>query len=160
MEGLNNEVVIASNPLARQEALVAEFEFLDDWRERFKEIINFGNRLAELPSEFKQDLNLVRGCQNRVWIGSRFIEDKVFYYADSESQIVKGLIAMLVYAFSGFTPNEILNTPPHFIAQLGLDKSLLSNRLNGLQAALVRIRQLALGYQLVIEAGVGKKHLV
>ena len=133
-----------------QQQIVEDLSFLDDWRERYREIITLGEALQPMPGNLKSDLNLVRGCQNRVWVASRFEDGKVFYMAESEAQIVRGLVAILLKCYSGFTPDEILNAPASFIHDLNLGENLTKSRVNGLSSILARIKQYAMSYKLVL----------
>lgn len=134
--------------IQKQKSLVAEFREIDDWRERYRAIIEMGEELPPFPEEFRTDENLIKECQNKMWLASAFIDGRVVFYADGESQIVKGLAAILVLLYSNHNPNEILDTPADFIPQLQLGENLTRNRSNGLAALVTRIKQSALKYQL------------
>ena len=136
--------------LEKQRELIEEFQEIEDWRERYRAIIECGSELPALPSALKTDANLIRECQNRVWLaGRKEDKDLIFYFADGESQIVKGLAAMLVDLYSGHTANEILNTPAEYVEALGLGENLTRNRSNGLTALVGRVKRIALTYQLL-----------
>jgi cysteine desulfuration protein SufE len=132
----------------KQRELIEEFREINDWRERYRAIIEYGEELGSLPEEFRQDYYLIKECQNRAWLGACFREGKVVYYADAESQIVKGLAAMLIELYSNHTTSEILNTPAEFIPELQLGENLTRNRTNGLGALVSRIKRIALGFEL------------
>jgi cysteine desulfuration protein SufE len=133
-----------------QQQIVEDLAFLDDWRERYREIIALGSTLPPFPETLKIERNLVRGCQNRVWVSSRFDNGLVFYQAESEAQIVRGLAAILVKCYSGFPPDDILNAPATFIHDLKLGENLTRSRVNGLSSILTRIKQYAMSYKLVL----------
>jgi cysteine desulfuration protein SufE len=134
---------------AKQQELISDFEELEDWRERYRAIIEFGEELAPLPPEFRHDKYLVKECQNRVWLGAlQKADSSVEYFADGESQIVKGLAALLINLYSGHTADEILNTPAEFVQALRLGENLTRNRTNGLAALVSRIKRFALQFQL------------
>ncbi|OOV86916.1 SufE family protein [Oceanospirillum linum] len=126
--------------------LVDEFEFFDDWMDKYQYIIDMGKKLPEFPSEWKTDLNKIDGCQSQVWIHHEFADGKIKLHAISDAAIVSGLIAMLLRIYDNRTPADILATTPEFLAKLGLDKHLSPTRSNGLHAMLQRIGELATRY--------------
>ena len=130
-----------------QEALVAEFEGLDEWEDRYRQIIKFGREMKDLPEEYRIDKNKLDGCQSQVWIHAEIKEGKVYLYADSDAMIVKGLIAMLVNVYSGHTPDEILSNPPEFLTKLKIDNHLSPTRKNGLSAMLKQIQNYAIVFK-------------
>lgn len=124
--------------LQTQARLVADYQSLPAWEERYQKIIALGRSLPPLPEEFRTDANKVRGCSSTVWlfatiesVGGR---DLITYHSDSDAAIPKGLVALLVQVYSGHTAKEILAAPPEFIEELGLNQNLSSNRANGLTA--------------------------
>lgn len=129
------------------EELLEEFALFDDWNDRFQYIIELGDSLAELPEEFRVDANLVQGCQSRVWLKERVRPGNppvIEFAADSDSQIVKGLIAILVMLLSGRTAREILETDIEGVFErLDLKRHLSRSRSNGLSSMIKRIRVLA-----------------
>jgi cysteine desulfuration protein SufE len=135
----------------KQNRLIQEFNEIEDWKERYRAIIEFGDELPPFPEELRIDENLIKECQNRTWLASKLINGHVIFYADGESQIVKGLAAILVYLYSNHDPAEILNTPVEFINKLKLGENLTRNRSNGLAALVVRIKQNTLRHQLALK---------
>jgi cysteine desulfuration protein SufE len=131
----------------KQNELVERFKDLNDWEERYTQIIKLGRELADLPEEFRLDKNKIDGCQSQVWIHAEFNDGKIFIYADSDAMIVKGLIAMLVNVYSGHTPEEILSSPPEFLKEIGVDTHLSPTRKNGLSAMLKQIQMYALAFK-------------
>lgn len=127
--------------------LVDEFEFFDDWMDKYQYIIDMGKQLPAFPEEWKTDLNKINGCQSQVWIHHEFKEGKIKLYAISDAAIVSGLIALLLRIYDNRTPADILATQPEFLAKLGLDKHLSPTRSNGLHAMLQRIGELATSYK-------------
>ncbi|WP_417594200.1 SufE family protein [Oceanospirillum sp.] len=126
--------------------LVDEFEFFDDWMDKYQYIIDMGKKLPEFPDEWRTDLNKIDGCQSQVWIHHEFADGKIKLYAISDAAIVSGLIAMLLRIYDNRKPADILATTPEFLAKLGLDKHLSPTRSNGLHAMLQRIGELATHY--------------
>jgi len=133
--------------LQLQAALVERFEALPDWEERYKLIIAYGRTLASLPEAFRTEANKVRGCASTVWLAAAFDGRVVTYHADSDAILVRGLIALLLAVYSGHTPQEILDAPPAFIEELGLNTHLTTNRANGLSAMVRQLMVYALAFK-------------
>ena len=123
--------------------IVDEFEFLDDWMDRYQHIIDLGRKLPPYPSEFQTDDYKVRGCQAQVWFHVDERDGKLYFEAISDAAIVSGLIAMLLRAYSGFSPREILDAGHDFIDRIGLTAHLSPTRGNGLNAMLRTIQNYA-----------------
>ncbi len=123
--------------------IVDEFEFLDDWMDRYQHIIDLGRKLPEFPSEFQTDEYKVKGCQAQVWFRADQRNGKLFFRATSDAAIVAGLIAMLLRAYSGFPPRTILDAGHGFIDEIGLTDHLSPTRGNGLHAMVRTIRRYA-----------------
>jgi len=117
-----------------QQDLIDEFEFLDDWMDRYRHIIDLGQRLEDFPEEWMTDEFKVRGCQSQVWLVPEHKDCRIIFHAASDAAIVSGLIAILLRIYSNRTPAEILETPPSFIEGLGLDEHLSPSRANGLHS--------------------------
>ncbi len=131
----------------KQAELVNEFKELDDWDDKYAQIIKMGRQLPEFPAEYKIDKNKIEGCQSQVWIHAELKEGKVVLQADSDAMIVKGLISMLITVYSNHSPDEILISPPDFLNEIGIDKHLSLTRKNGLGAMLKQIQMFALAYK-------------
>ena len=131
----------------RLEELVENFEFLDNWEERYRLLIDLGRQLPPLPAEAQIEANRVEGCTSNVWlIHSVRAGDppRLEFSADSDAFIVKGLIAIILMAYSGRTPDEIQATDIEALfTQLGLEQQLTPNRRNGFFAMVERIREIA-----------------
>lgn len=138
-----------SNPVGIElPELLENFEFLDDWMERYRYIIELGKRLPELPEAQRTAENKVLGCQSQVWlvVGESSDPERLVFEADSDAHIVRGLVAMLLVMFSGKTRDEIRDLDPRPIfAELGLDQHLSQGRSNGLLSMVGRIKALAAG---------------
>ena len=128
--------------LAQQE-LVEEFEMFDNWMDRYQYIIDMGKQLPDFPEERRTDEFKIQGCQSNVWMCHEQVGDKLVFKATSDAAIVSGLIAVLLRIYSERTAEEINQTEPHFLKDLGLDKHLSPTRSNGLHAMLERIYQVA-----------------
>jgi cysteine desulfuration protein SufE len=130
-----------------QNNIVEEFARFTKWEDKYKHIITIGKTLPELPEEYRTETNKVTGCQAHVWLHADFKDGLVHFYADSDAMIVKGLIALLLRLFSDRSPQEILETQPDFIQQIGMDRHLSMNRSNGLAAMVKQIKLYALVFQ-------------
>lgn len=117
-----------------QEELIEEFQFLDDWMERYRYIIDLGKALPDFPEDWMTDEFKVRGCQSQVWLVPEHKDGRIVFHATSDAAIVSGLIAILLRIYSNRTPQEILATPPSFIEGVGLDEHLSPSRSNGLHS--------------------------
>lgn len=132
--------------LNTQMQIVAEFEALESWEDRYKRIIQIGRELPPLPTEDQRDEHKVRGCSSTVWLLADRDQGLVTYRADSDAVIVRGLVALLLRVYSGHSPQEIINAEPAFIEELGLNTNLSSNRANGLSAMVKQIKTYALAF--------------
>jgi len=117
-----------------QAELIEEFEFLDDWMDRYRYIIDLGRTLDDFPEEWMTDEFKVRGCQSQVWVVPEHKDGRIIFHATSDAAIVSGLIAIVLRIYSNRTPQEILATPPSFIQGVGLDEHLSPSRSNGLNS--------------------------
>ena len=129
----------------REAELLADFEVFDDWADRYRYLIELGEKLPALPDEFKTEANKVQGCQSQVWLRAEKNGDQVIFSADSDSAITRGLIALLVRLFSGLTSAEIAGANLTFIEKLGFAKHLSISRANGFASMIQMIKRLAAG---------------
>ena len=130
-----------------QNEVIEEFADFTDWLDKYQLLIDLGNELPPLEDQFKTEDNLINGCQSRVWITSSYNDGKVFFAAESDALIVKGLIALLLRVLSCHTPQEILDADLYFIDRIGLREHLSPTRSNGLLAMVRQIRVYALAYK-------------
>lgn len=130
-----------------QEDIINEFDFFDEWDEKYGYVIELGKKLPELKEEEKLPENIIKGCQSQVWMVSAFEDGKVYFKADSDAIIVKGLISLLIRVYSGHTPDEILSTDLFFLDKIGMMKHLSPTRSNGLAAMAKQIKLHALAYK-------------
>jgi cysteine desulfuration protein SufE len=128
--------------------IVEEFSLFDSWDDKYEYIIDLGKKLPPLESQFKIDENRVKGCQSTVWLATDYRDGKVFYKAESDAVIVKGLISMLIRVLSGHTPDEILEAKLDFIQQIGMTAHLAQTRSNGLLAMVKQMKNFALAYKI------------
>lgn len=131
-----------------EQEIVEEFSLFDNWDDKYEYIIDLGKKLPPLEEVYKTDDNRVRGCQSTVWLAADFRNDRVFFKADSDSTIVKGLISILIRVLSGQTPDAIVGAKLDFIAQIGMTSHLAQTRSNGLLAMVKGMKNYALAYKL------------
>ena len=130
--------------------LQEQFDKVSSWDERYKKIIEMGKALPKLDSEYKTEALLVKGCQSQVWLKAELTDQKTLLIkGESDSVIVQGLLALLVFVYSDQTPDDILKTPPEFLEDLGLKKHLTPNRANGVYAMVKQILYYAQAFQLL-----------
>ena len=129
-----------------EKAIIDEFSVFEDWMEKYEYIIELGKSLDIIDEREKVEENLIKGCQSRVWLSSRFEDGRIFFSADSDAIITKGIIALLVRVYNGRTPEEILSSDFSFIGEIGLKENLSPTRANGLVSMINQIRNYALAY--------------
>lgn len=134
----------------RQKEIVAEFEKIEDWEERYRKIIALGRDLPTFPEEHRADKNKVEGCQSQVWLHAELLEGNVFYIADSDAAIVRGLIAMILRVYSGRPPGEVVEASADFVNQIGLGQHLSPTRSNGLASMLKQIKYYAMAFNTIL----------
>ncbi len=130
-----------------QDEVIDEFSAFDDWMDKYALLIELGNSLSPLDEQFKVESNLIEGCQSRVWLHAEYSDGKVFYQAESDAVIVKGIVSLLIKVLSGHTPREILDTHLYFIEQIGLTEHLSPTRSNGLLAMVKQMRLYAMVFK-------------
>lgn len=135
-----------------QDEVIAEFEDFTDWMDKYQMLIDLGNDLDELNSKYKNDQNLIDGCQSRVWLQCDYKDGRLVFTADSDALITKGIIALLIRVLSGHTPKEILDADLYFIDRIGLRQHLSPTRSNGLLAMVKQIKAYAIAYRAKEEA--------
>jgi cysteine desulfuration protein SufE len=135
----------------KQDAMIARFKAIPDWEDRYREIINQGRSLPPFPEEHRLEKNKVKGCQSQVWMHAWHADGRAFFAADSDATIVKGLIALVLEAYSGQTFDEIIATPATFVDGLGLGQNLSQSRANGLSAMLKQVKLYALAFKTIAE---------
>ena len=128
--------------------IIEEFSVFDEWIDKYEYIIDLGKSLPVIDEKEKSDSNLIKGCQSRVWLSSSFNEGKIFFSADSDAIITKGIISLLIRVYNGRTPQEILSSDFSFVEKIGLKENLSPTRANGLVAMIKQIKSYALGYNL------------
>lgn len=123
--------------------IVEEFSMFDEWLDKYEYIIELGKSLSEYTEDKKTDEHLIKGCQSRVWLDYKIEGGKIFFSADSDAIITKGIISLLIKIYSGRTASEILSSDFSVVEKIGLKENLSPTRANGLVSMIARIRQIA-----------------
>lgn len=137
-----------------QDEVIEEFSDFTDWMDKYQLLIDLGNEQKPLDDKYKTESNLIDGCQSRVWLQADYEDGKIYFTAESDALIVKGIIALLIRVLSGHTPQEILDADLYFIERIGLKDHLSPTRSNGLLAMVKQIRMYALAFKVKNEEGV------
>ena len=127
--------------------IIYEFSLFEDWMEKYEYIIELGKSIPLINPKFKVDDNLIKGCQSKVWIHAELKDNNVFFYADSDAIITKGIIAILIRVFSNQQPKNILESDTKFIDKIGLKEHLSPTRANGLVSMIKQIKIYALAFK-------------
>lgn len=131
-----------------QDEIIEEFGELEDWMDRYQLLIDMGNEQKPLPAEEKNDRNLIDGCQSRLWLVCEQKDDgRLYFRAESDALIVKGIVSLLIHVLSGHTADEIINADLYFIDKIGLRDNLSPTRSNGLLSMLKQMRMYALAFK-------------
>ena len=130
-----------------QQEIIEEFSLFEDWMQRYEYMLELGKSLPLIAPEFKTDDNIIKGCQSKVWVHAELEEDKLQFTADSDAIITKGIIAILIRAFSNQHPKDILDADTAFIDQIGLKEHLSPTRANGLVSMIKQIKMYAIAFQ-------------
>ena len=128
--------------------IVSEFALFDSWDDKYEYIIDLGKKLPPLDPKYKTDENRVRGCQSSVWLVADYKDGKLFFQADSDAVIVKGLISMLIRVLNKRTPDEIMEAKMDFIREIGMTTHLAQTRSNGLLSMVKQMKHYALAYKI------------
>lgn len=129
-----------------QDEVIEEFSDFTDWMDKYQLLIDLGNELKPLDDKYKTESNLIDGCQSRVWLQADYKDGKIYFTAESDALIVKGIIALLIRVLSGHTPKEIIDADLYFIERIGLKDHLSPTRSNGLLAMIKQIRVYAVAF--------------
>ncbi len=129
-----------------EEALISEFEMFDDWMDKYNYIIEIGKELPAIDPQYKTEQFLISGCQSQVWLHPDFNDGKIFFTADSDAIITKGIVNILIKVLSGHTPQEILDNDLSYIDKIGLKNHLSPTRSNGLASMIKQIKLYALAF--------------
>ncbi len=118
-----------------------------EWEDRYKELIHLGRELSTYPEDKREEKYKIKGCQSQVWLYPEFKDGRVYFYADSDAVLVKGIVGLLVSVYSDATADDILTTKPDFLKEVGITEHLSMNRSNGLAAMMKQIQMYALVFK-------------
>jgi len=130
-----------------QNEIIDEFSLFEDWEERYQYMIDLGKDLPLIEAQYKTDSNIIKGCQSKVWVHAELKDDKIFFTADSDAIITKGIIAILIRVFSNQRPKDIIEANTDFIEKIGLKDHLSPTRANGLVSMIKQLKMYAIAYQ-------------
>lgn len=129
-----------------QDEIIDEFSQFDEWLDKYDLLIELGNELSPMDAAHRDEQHLIEGCQSRVWVDAKLEEGRIYYSADSDAIITKGIIALLVRVLNGRTPQEVVDTELYFIDRIGLRENLSPTRSNGLTAMIKQMKLYALAF--------------
>ena len=129
-----------------QQNLIEDFSFFEDWTQRYEYMIELSKGLEKMDVQMKNNKNIIKGCQSKVWLHAELNEGKIKFLADSEAIITRGIIAILLTIFNNRTPNEIIESDTNFIEKIGLKEHLSPNRANGLYSMIKQIKFYAIAF--------------
>lgn len=124
--------------------VVETFSMYDEWLDKYEYLIDLGKNLEAYPEDCKTEDKLIKGCQSRVWLDYKVQDGKIYFKADSDAIITKGIISLLISVYSGRTPEEIASSDFGFIEKIGLKENLSPTRANGLASMIATIKAVAL----------------
>ena len=124
--------------------IIDEFSMFDEWLDKYEYLIELGKALKDYPEDKKTDDILIKGCQSRVWLDYEIKDGKIFFNADSDAIITKGIISLLIRIYSGRTPQEIAASDFSVVEKIGLKENLSPTRANGLVSMIERIKEISL----------------
>lgn len=127
----------------KKQSVIEDFQLYDEWLDKYEYLIELGKNLDPYPEELKTDEHLIKGCQSRVWLDYYIQDNRIFFRADSDAIITKGIISLLISVYSGRTPEEIAADDFGFVADIGLKDNLSPTRANGLVSMIETIKTVA-----------------
>jgi len=127
--------------------IIGEFEAFDDWMDRYNHLIEMGNDLPRIEEQYRNDQHLISGCQSRVWLHASYDDGLIFFTADSDAVITKGIVNLLIRVLSGQTPDVILHADLAFVNTIGLKEHLSPTRSNGLTSMIKQMKLYALAFK-------------
>ncbi|MEJ6590157.1 MAG: SufE family protein [Crocinitomicaceae bacterium] len=130
--------------IEKQEAIIEDFDLFDDWMEKYEMIIDLGKEIRSISESQRNDDQLIEGCQSRVWLRTEYKDSLMYFFADSDAIITKGIIGLLIKVFDGEKPETIVKEELFFIKRIGLQEHLSPTRANGLLGMVKRMKMEAL----------------
>lgn len=131
----------------KEEELISEFELFDDWMDKYNYIIELGHDLPMIDAQYKTAEYLIEGCQSQVWLHADYQDGKVFFTADSDAIITKGIVNLLIKVLSGRTPQEIIDNDLSYLDAIGLKEHLSPTRSNGLASMIKQVKLYAVAFK-------------
>ena len=132
----------------KEQQIIDEFANFDEWLDKYAYLIDLGKDCPVIDEKDKTDANLIRGCQSRVWLSCEHRDGKLWFKADSDAVITKGIISLLIRVLNGQSPQDILDADLHFIDAIGLKEHLSPTRSNGLTSMVKQMKMYALAYKM------------
>lgn len=129
-----------------QNEIIEEFSMFDEWMDKYEYLIELGRDLPQIDPKFKTNEYLINGCQSKVWLNAELKDEKIYFTADSDAIITKGIVALLIRVLNGRTPKEIMNADLFFIDKIGLSDNLSPTRSNGLLAMVKQMKMYGMAY--------------
>ena len=129
-----------------QQDIIEEFALFDDWMDKYEHLIGLGKNLPLIDEHYKTDQYIIKGCQSKVWLRAEQNEGRVYFSADSDAIITKGIVSVLIRAFSGLSAQDIIDAPTNFINEIGLSDHLSPTRANGLVAMIKQMKLYATAF--------------
>ena len=129
-----------------QDEIIDEFSVFDDWLDKYNYLIELSKDLPAIDEKHRTEQYLIQGCQSRVWVDAELKDSKIYYYADSDAIITKGIISLLIRVLSGQNPHDVVSCELYFIDKIGLKENLSPTRANGLLAMIKQMKLYALAY--------------
>ncbi len=130
-----------------EEQIISEFDLLDDWMDKYNYLIELGKSVPMIDAKYKTKNNLISGCQSRVWLHAGYENGSIFFTADSDAVITKGIVSLLIRVLTNQTPDAILGTELNFVEKIGLREHLSPTRSNGLTSMIKQIKLYAMAYK-------------
>jgi len=127
----------------KKQQVIEDFSLYDEWLDKYEYLIELGKSLEPFPDDKRTEEHLIKGCQSRVWLDAEKRDGKLYFRADSDAIITKGIISLLISVYSGRTPEEIASDDFGFVADIGLKENLSPTRANGLVSMIETIRNFA-----------------
>ena len=127
----------------KKQQVIEDFSMYEEWLDKYEYLIELGKALEAFPEAEKREDRLIKGCQSRVWLSSEIKDGKLYFQADSDAIITKGIISLLIDVYSGHTPAEIAQDDFGFVAEIGLKDNLSPTRANGLVSMIETIKDIA-----------------
>ncbi|WP_185868950.1 SufE family protein [Blattabacterium cuenoti] len=140
----------------REKIIKKEFHVLKNWEEKYEYLIDLGNKLPKKSDDFRSDEKLIHGCQSKVWMDAQLKKYRIFFEADGDALLPRGMVALMIRIYSGLLPFEIINSNANFIYEIGFQSFLSPIRANGMLLFLKKIKFYAIAFNAKISIGLNK----